>query len=68
VIPIADAAPNVQEIGRKRAKILVKYDDALGRRAKVMIGKSQDRLHRHSISHPAPMGQRSHGVVNICRA
>ena len=23
----------VQEIGRKRAKILVKYDDALGRRA-----------------------------------
>src|SRR3984893_17491698 len=39
----------VQEIGRKRAKILVKYDDALGRRAKVMIGKSQDRLHRHGI-------------------
>jgi hypothetical protein len=41
-------------ISRKRAKILVKYDDALGRRAKVMIGKSQDRLHRHgilSISH-----------------
>src|ERR1700730_6693814 len=40
----------VQEIGRKRAKILVKYDDALGRRAKVMIGKSQDRPHRHGIS------------------
>jgi hypothetical protein len=39
----------VQEIGRKRAKILVKYDDALGRRAKVMIGKSQNRLHRHGI-------------------
>jgi hypothetical protein len=39
----------VQEIGRKRAKILVKYDDAVGRRAKVMIGKSQDRLHRHGI-------------------
>jgi hypothetical protein len=39
----------VQEIGRKRAKILVKYDDALGRRAKVMIGKSQDRPHRHGI-------------------
>ena len=45
----------VQEIGRKRAKILVKYDDALGRRAKVMIGKSQDRLHRHGIfSTPGP--------------
>jgi tRNA (Thr-GGU) A37 N-methylase len=40
---------SVQEIGRKRAKILVKYDDALGRRAKVMIRKSQDRLHRHGI-------------------
>jgi hypothetical protein len=40
----------VQEIGRKRAKILVKYDDALGRRAKVMIGKSQNRLHRHRPS------------------
>jgi hypothetical protein len=39
----------VQEIGRKRAKILVKYDDALGRRAKVMIGKSQDRPHRHGM-------------------
>ena len=39
----------VQEIGRKRAKILVKYDDALGRRAKVMIRKSQDRPHRHGI-------------------
>jgi hypothetical protein len=39
----------VQEIGRKRGKILVKYDHALGRRAKVMIGKSQDRLHRHGI-------------------
>src|SRR6202035_2793510 len=37
----------VQEIGRKHAKILVKYDDALSRRAKVTIGKSQDRLHRH---------------------
>jgi hypothetical protein len=39
----------IQEVSRKRAKILVKYDDALGRRAKVMIGKSQDRLHRHGI-------------------
>jgi hypothetical protein len=39
----------IQEIGRKRAKILVKYDDALGRRTKVMIGKSQDRLYRHGI-------------------
>src|ERR1700732_1276184 len=33
----------VQEIGRKRAEILVEYDDALGVRAKAMIGKSQDR-------------------------
>src|SRR5580704_1874237 len=50
----------VQEIGRKRAKILVKYDDALGRRAKVMIGKSQDRLHRHGIfSTSGPIGHRS---------
>jgi len=32
-----------------KQKILVKYDDALGRRAKAMIGKSQDRLHRHGI-------------------
>jgi hypothetical protein len=32
VIPIADAARNVSKSGRKRAKILVKYDDALGRR------------------------------------
>jgi hypothetical protein len=39
----------VQEIGRKRAQILVKYDDAPGRRAKVTIGKSQDRLYRHGI-------------------
>ncbi|TPV99131.1 MAG: hypothetical protein USCAAHI_01423 [Beijerinckiaceae bacterium] len=39
----------VQEIGRKRAKILVEYDDALGVRAKAMIRKSQDRLHRHGI-------------------
>jgi hypothetical protein len=31
------------------SKGLIKYDDALGRRAKVMIGKSQDRLHRHGI-------------------
>jgi hypothetical protein len=37
----------VQEIDRKRAKILVKYDDALGRRAKVMIGKSQDSRFRN---------------------
>jgi hypothetical protein len=29
--------------------LLVKYDDALGRRVKVMIGKSQDRLYRHGI-------------------
>ena len=50
----------VQEIGRKRAKILVKYDDALGRRAKVKIGKSQDRLHRHGMfSISAPIGHRS---------
>ena len=33
----------VQEIGRKRAKILVKYDDALGRRAKA-IAPSCHRL------------------------
>ena len=39
----------VQEIGRKRGKLLVKYDQALGRRAKAMIRKSQDRLYRHGI-------------------
>jgi hypothetical protein len=39
----------VTQVLRSRAKFPVKYDDALGRRAKVMIGKSQDRLHRHGI-------------------
>jgi hypothetical protein len=59
----------VQEIGRKRGKILVKYDDALGSRAKVMIGKSQDRLHRHGIistSGPdGPKRSRSFGVTSL---
>jgi hypothetical protein len=42
----------VQEISRKRAKILVKYDHALGRRAKAMIRISQDRPQRHGVFPP----------------
>jgi hypothetical protein len=55
VIPIVDAARNVSKRSvASEQSSSSKYDDALGRRAKVMIGKSQDRLHRHgifSISH-----------------
>jgi hypothetical protein len=50
VIPIVDAARNVSKRSvASEQSSSSKYDDALGRRAKVMIGKSQDRLHRHGI-------------------
>jgi hypothetical protein len=57
-------------IGRKRAKILVKYGHALGALAKAMISKSQDRLHRHGIFPTCGplLAIAPEGMVNIVEA